>query len=73
LYSDRIFLLNDNVPFRYANCSSDSASSSMLQTWECYFMPLSRCTLRDAERIGLYGEDYLNASHRVLKADKVSI
>jgi hypothetical protein len=70
LYSDRIFLLNDNVPFRYANCSS-APGSTMLQTWECYFMPLSRCTIRDAERIGQFGEDYLNASHRVLKADKV--
>jgi hypothetical protein len=72
MYSDRIFLLNDNVPFRYANCSSDPASSTMLQTWECYFLPLSRCSIRDAERIGRYGEDYLNTSHRVLKADKVN-
>jgi hypothetical protein len=70
LYSDRIFLLNNNVAFRYANCSS-GPDTTTIQTWECYFMPLSRCTIQDAEQIGQYGEDYLNASHRVLKADKV--
>lgn len=58
LYSDRIFLVDNNVPFRYADCEP--------QTWQCYFLPLSRCTIADVEASveagrRSYGSDYLNA------------
>jgi hypothetical protein len=56
------------IPFLYSNCTE--------QNWECYFEPLSRCTVSDAEEIltvsgGVYGTQYLNTSHQVLRGKKV--
>ena len=67
LYSNRVFLLEPESPFRYANCTD--------QSWECYFQPLSRCTVNDtievAETLGHgYGSDLTNASARVLRKSK---
>ena len=68
LYSDRVFLLDDATPFRYADCEP--------QTWECYFLPLSRCTTADVEASiesgrRSYGGDFLNPSDHVIRASKV--
>ena len=68
LYSDRVFLVDGNVPFRYADCEP--------QSWQCYFLPLSRCTIADVEASvkngrRAYGGDFLNASHHVIRASKV--
>ena len=69
LYSNRIFLLEPEVPFLYGGCKDHN--------WECYFQPLSRCTAGDAEAIvagtgSEYGDQHLNASHKVLRASKVT-
>jgi hypothetical protein len=68
LYSQRVFLLDPLVPFRYANCST--------RGMECYFEPLSRCTATDAEAIveargGIYDQLLHNKTHRVIRTEKV--
>jgi hypothetical protein len=68
LYSNRVLLPEPEIPFPYSNCTG--------QGWECYFEPLSRCTVNDTNEIltangGVYGSQYLNASHRILRGKKV--
>jgi len=69
LYSDRILLLDPDSRFRYASCEK--------QTWDCYFEPLSNCTVGDAEAIvasrgGEYDTRLTNPDDRVLRPSRVS-
>jgi hypothetical protein len=70
LYSNRILLPEPEITFPYSNCTE--------QNWECYFEPLSRCTVNDTNEIlatdgGVYGSQHLNASHRILRGKKVKM
>jgi len=68
-YADRIFLLDPTVPFRFASCEK--------KTWDCYFEPLSHCTIEDAEAIvasrgGEYDTMLFQPEHRVIRTQSVS-
>jgi hypothetical protein len=70
LYTNRIFLLDTDLPFRYANCSS--------RDWSCYFEPLSKCTTADADAVVKsegyhYGQFLMEKDHRVIRTYRVSV
>lgn len=63
----RIFLLDPTVPFKFATCEN--------KTWDCYFEPLSNCTIQDAEMIAAkhgYGQMMMKKEDQVLRPVKVS-
>lgn len=69
MYTNRIFLLDPDRPFRYADCQD--------KQWDCYFQPLSNCTIRDAEEItrqrgGRYDQVVHDPAHRVIRCERVS-
>jgi len=69
LYSHRIMLLDPNTPFRHSHCEE--------KTWECYFQPLSHCTIADAEAIvksrgGVYDKFLTKEDNPVIRPSAVS-